>query len=105
MLLNAKSNLLDPDITKRLTQQPVTSTLGTEPTPTEEDVATAMEAMSNAKTVSGIRRPFRETVETRTSTWSDHFNGALPTNRLHLVQRKRPTTVKRGGYDYNPQEG
>ena len=43
-LLNAKSG-----IPKRLPQQPVASTLGIEPT--EEEIASAMKAMANAKAV------------------------------------------------------
>ena len=39
--------MLDPDIPKRLPQQPVASALGIEPT--EEEIATAMKAMANAK--------------------------------------------------------
>ncbi|CAN0201616.1 unnamed protein product, partial [Ascophyllum nodosum] len=46
-LLNAKSNMLVPDILKRLPQHPVASALGIEPT--EEEIATAMKAMANAK--------------------------------------------------------
>ena len=41
--------MLDPDIPKRLPQQSVASTLGTESI--EEEVAKAMKAMSNAKAV------------------------------------------------------
>ena len=48
-LLNAKSDVLDPDIPKRLPQHPVASTLGIEPT--EEEIATAMIAMANVKAV------------------------------------------------------
>ena len=48
-LLNSKSDMLDADTPKRLPQHPVASALGTEPT--EEDIATAMKAMSNAKAV------------------------------------------------------
>ena len=48
-LLNAKSDILDPDIPKRLPQQPVVSALGIEPT--EEEIATAMKAIANAKAV------------------------------------------------------
>ena len=48
-LLNAKPDMLDTDIPKRLPQQPVASALGTEPT--EEETATANKAMANAKTV------------------------------------------------------
>ena len=49
LLLNVKSGILDPDIAKRPPQQPVASALGTEPT--EEEIATAMKAMSNTKAV------------------------------------------------------
>ena len=41
--------MLDPDIPKRLLQHPVASALGIEPT--EEEIATATKAMSNAKAV------------------------------------------------------
>ena len=46
-LLNAKSDMLDPDAPKRLPQHPVASALGIEPT--EEEIATAMKAMANAR--------------------------------------------------------
>ena len=39
--------MFDPDILKRLPQHPVASALGIEPT--EEEIATAMKAMANAK--------------------------------------------------------
>ena len=49
-LLNAKkSNKIDPYIPKRLPQHPVASALGIEPT--EEEITTAIKAMSNAKAV------------------------------------------------------
>ena len=48
-LLNSKSDKLDPDIPKRLPQQPVASALGIEPM--KEEIATAMEAMANEKAV------------------------------------------------------
>ena len=48
-LLNAKSDMLDPDIPKRLPQHAVASALGIEPT--EEEITTAMKAMANAKAV------------------------------------------------------
>ena len=48
-LLDSKSDMLDADITKRLPQHPVPSALGIEPT--EEEIATAMKAMANAKAV------------------------------------------------------
>ena len=48
-LLKFKSDMLDPDIPKRLPQHPVASALGIEPT--EEVIATAMKATANAKAV------------------------------------------------------
>ena len=48
-LLNYKSDMLSPDIPKRLPQHPVASALGVEPT--EKEIATAMKAMANAKAV------------------------------------------------------
>ena len=48
-LLNSYSDMLDPDIPKRLPQQPVASALGIEPT--EEEIATAMKAIANVKAV------------------------------------------------------
>ena len=48
-LLNSKSDMFDADIPKRLPQHPIASALGIEPT--EEDIATAMKAMANAKAV------------------------------------------------------
>ena len=48
-LLNSKSDMIDADIPKRLPQHPVASAFGIEPT--EEEIATAMKAMANAKAV------------------------------------------------------
>ena len=48
-LLNSKSDMIDADIPKRLPQHPVAIALGIEPT--EEEIATAMKAMANAKAV------------------------------------------------------
>ena len=48
-LLNSKSDMLDPDIPKRLPQHSVASALGIEPT--EEEITSAMQAMANAKAV------------------------------------------------------
>ena len=48
-LLNAKSNMLDHDIPKRLPQHPVSSALGIEPK--EKEIVTAMKAMANAEAV------------------------------------------------------
>ena len=46
-LLNAKSDMPNPDIPKRLPQQPVASALGIEPT--EEEIATALKAVQTRK--------------------------------------------------------
>ena len=48
-LLNAKSDMLDPDIPKRLPKHSVASALGIEPT--EEAIATAIKATANVKAV------------------------------------------------------
>ena len=48
-LLNEKSDMLGPDIPKRLQQQPIESALGIEPT--KEEIATTRKAMANAKSV------------------------------------------------------
>ena len=48
-LLNAKSNKINPYIPKRLPQHPVAGALEIEPT--EDEIATAMKAMANAKAV------------------------------------------------------
>ena len=48
-LLKAKSEMLDPDVPKRLRHQPVTSALGIEPM--EEENASALKAMANANAV------------------------------------------------------
>ena len=48
-LLNSKSDMLDPDIPNRLPQHSVASALGTQPT--EEEITSAMHAMTNAKAV------------------------------------------------------
>ena len=48
-LLNAKSDMLDPDIPKRLPQHAVVSTLGIEPT--YREIATAMKKMAKTKAV------------------------------------------------------
>ena len=55
-LLNAKSDMLDPDIPKRLQQQPVVSVLAIESM--EEEVATVMKAMTNVKAVRPDSRPW-----------------------------------------------
>ena len=47
--IRERSDMVDPDIPKRLPQQPVASALGIEPT--EDEIATAMKAMANKKAV------------------------------------------------------
>ena len=54
-LLNSKSDMLDADIPKRLPQHPIASAHGIEPT--EEEIATAMKAMANAKAVGPVGFP------------------------------------------------
>ena len=75
-LLNAKFDTANPDIPKRLPQQPVASALGIEPT--EEEIATSAEG-SGKRESSGAGRPFRGTDETRASTRPDHPAEAPPT--------------------------
>ena len=71
-LLNAKSDMLDPNIPKRLPSHPVASAPGIEPTAGE--IATAMKAMANAKAVGPDGRPSHGTAETRTSTRPNYRN-------------------------------
>ena len=54
-LLNVKYDILDPDIPKRLRQQPVASAIGVEPM--EEEIATSMKAVANAKAVGTAASP------------------------------------------------
>ena len=49
LLLNAKSDILNPDILKRLPQHPVASALGIDPT--EEEIAKPMKTMATVKAV------------------------------------------------------
>ena len=100
-LLDAKSDMLDPDIPKRLLQQPVASALGIEHT---EEIAIAMKATANRES-SGTGPPSRETAETRTSTRSDPPAGAPPTYPPHLAQGESPTVMERRGHYRTPHEG
>ena len=54
-LLNAKSDMLNPDIPKRLPQHSIASALGIEST--EEAIATAIKAMANVKAVGSDALP------------------------------------------------
>ena len=76
--------MLDTDIPKRLPQYPVASALGIEPT--EEEIATAMKAMANAKAVGP---------------------DGLPAEllKLGLQQDESPTAMERYGHYSTPQEG
>ena len=93
-LLNSKSDMIDADIPKRLPQHPVASALGIEPT--EEEIATAMKAMSNAKAVGPDGLP---------ATRPDHPAGASSAYHPHLAPGKSPTAVERCGHYSTPQEG
>ena len=55
LLLNGQSHILHPNIPKRLPEHPVAGALGIEPT--EEEFATAMKAMANAKAGGGNDLP------------------------------------------------
>ena len=78
-LLNSKSDMLDPDIPKRLPQHPVASALGIEPT--EEEIATAMKAMTNAKAVGSDGLP------------AELLKLGLQQDRTILLKLDRPTTL------------
>ena len=78
-LLSSKSDILDPDIPKRLPQQPVASALGFEPT--EEEIATAMKEMANAKEVGPDGLP------------AELLKLGIQQNRTILLEFHRLTTV------------
>ena len=101
-LLNAKSDMLDPDIPKRLPQHSVASALGMEAT--EEEIATTMKAMTNAKAVGLNGLPAR-TADTLTSARSDHPTGAPSAYHPHLARGESPAAVERHGRNRTPQEG
>ena len=78
-LLNSKSDMLDPDIPKRLPQQPVANALGIEST--EEKIATAMKAIANEKAVGPDRLP------------AELLKLGLQQDRTILLEFHRLTTV------------
>ena len=78
-LLNSKSDMLDPDIPKRLPRRPVASALGIEST--EQEIATAMEAMANEKAVGPDRLP------------AELLKLGLQQNRTILLEFHRLTTL------------
>ena len=71
--------MLDPDIPKRLPRQPVASALGIEST--EQEIATAMEAMANEKAVGSDRLP------------AELLKLGLQQNRTILLEFHRLTTL------------
>ena len=78
-LLNSKSDMLDPDIPKRLPQKPVAGALGIEPT--EEEIATAMKAIVNATAVGPDGLP------------AELLKLGLQQNRTILLELHRLTTL------------
>ena len=78
-LLNAKSDMLDPDIPKRLPQHPGASALGIEPT--EEEITTAIKAMSNVKAVGPDGLP------------AELLKLGVQQDRTILLELHRPTTL------------
>ena len=79
LLLNAKSDMLDPDIPKKLPQQPVASALGIEPM--EEVIVRAIKAMANAKAVGPDGLPV------------ELLNLGLQEDRTILLELHRLTTL------------
>ena len=78
-LLNANLDMLDLDLSERLPQQPVVSALATQPT--EEEVATAIKAMANAKAVGSEGLPV------------DFKKLGLPQDRAVLIELHRLVTL------------
>ena len=99
-LLNLKSDILDPVISKRLPQQVIASALGIKPT--REEIATAMKTMTKEKAVGAARAS--QGTETRTPTRPDHPTGVPSTHHPHLARRESPTAVERRGHYRAPQE-
>ena len=100
-LLNSKSDMLDADIPKRLPQHPVASALGIEPT--EEEIATAMKAMANAKAVEpdGLPAELLKLGLQQDRTILREPSAYHP----HLAPGESPTAVERCGHYSTPQEG
>ena len=82
-MLNAKSDKLDPDILKRLPQQPVTT----------KEVVTAMKAMANAKAVGPDSLPMK--LLKLGLQDQIHPNGASPPYHLHVRQGKSPIAMEK----------
>ena len=94
--------MLDPDVPKRLPQQPVASALGIEPA--EEEIATAMKAIVNEKAVGPDRLP-AELLKLGLQQDPDHPAGVPPTHHPRLAREESPTAVERRGHYRTPQEG
>ena len=97
-LLNAKSDILDPDIPKGLPQQPVASALKVEPT--KEEIATVMKAMADAKAVGLDSLPV-ELLKLRLQQDRTILLELHP----YLVRGESFTAVERRGHHRTPQEG
>ena len=100
-MLNGKSDMIDPDILKRLLQRPVVRALGTEPR--KEEVATAIKAMGKAIAEGPDDLPV-ELWELELTTRSDHPARASPTYHPHLVRGESPTALERQSHLYTPQK-
>ena len=100
-LLNSKSDMLDADIPKRLPQHPVASALGIEPT--EEEIATAMKAMANAKAVGPDGLPV-ELLKLGLQQDRTILRELHRLTILILALGESPTAVERCGHYSTPQE-
>ena len=92
---------LDPDISKRLTQQPVANTLGIDPI--KEYIATARKVMVNAKAMGPDGLPV-ELLNSDSDKIGPFFIGAPPTYHPHLARRESPTAIERRDRHRTPQE-
>ena len=97
LLNSSKSDMLDPEIPKRLPQQPVASALGIEPT--EEEIATAMKATANEKAVrpDGLPAELLKLIFQQDRT--------ILTHHPHLARGESPAAMERRGHYSTPQEG
>ena len=99
-LLNSKSDVLDPDIPKRLPQhreRPRDRAHGGGDCHSDEG--------NGKQEISGAGRTSRGTAEIRTSTRPNHPAGVPPTHHPHLARGESPTAVERRGHYRTPQEG
>ena len=87
----------DPEIPKRLPQHPVASALGIEPP--EEEIATAMKAMANAKAVGPDGLPAELL---KLGLQQDR---TILTHHPHLARGESPAAMERRGHYSTLQEG